>query len=134
MTIVHLIPSFSIIVVGKKILPRISVTNGKKMLNIFNTANTRPNIFEQFAYMDKREDIKRTQRNQDQLDTAEFNEKAAQYRQTDGNPNAFKKRPLNFNNQGIFILSIHIHFYILSYFHIILSLYYHNIILLYHFY
>ncbi len=25
---------------------RISVTNGKKMLNIFNTANTRPNIFE----------------------------------------------------------------------------------------
>ncbi len=56
---------------------RISVNNGKKMLAIFNSALTRPNIFEQFAYMDKREDIKRTQRNQDQLDTVEFNEKAA---------------------------------------------------------
>jgi hypothetical protein len=32
--------------------------------------------------MDKREDIKRTQRNSDPQATLEFNEKAAQYRET----------------------------------------------------
>lgn len=41
---------------------RLSIFNGKKMLALFMSAPNRPNIFETFAYMDKREDIKRTQR------------------------------------------------------------------------
>lgn len=32
----------------------------------------------------------------------EFNEKAAQYRETQGNPLAFKKRPINFNSNGLY--------------------------------
>lgn len=61
---------------------RVSILNGKKMLSLFKDSPNRPNIFETFAYMDKREDIKRTQRCQNQLATAQFNEKAAQYRET----------------------------------------------------
>lgn len=81
---------------------RVSINNGKKMMGIFKQHPNKPNIFETFAYMDKREDIKRTQRNSDQMSTIEFNEKAAQYRETSGNPQAFKKKPINGNTQGLY--------------------------------
>ena len=44
---------------------RLSILNGKTMLGIFKDSANRPNIFETFAFMDKREDIRRTQRMQD---------------------------------------------------------------------
>lgn len=79
---------------------QICVANGKAMLTIFSKQPSRPNVFETFAYMDRREDILRSQRLGDAADTALFNEKAAQYRENKGNPSAFRKRPTNFNPQG----------------------------------
>lgn len=72
---------------------RITSYNGQQIMTIFNKANKYPCAFTLFAYLDKREDIKMTERANNPTFQIEYQEKSNLYNETNGNPSHFKKKP-----------------------------------------
>lgn len=72
---------------------RITSYNGQQMMAIFNKAPKYPCAFTFFAYLDKREDIKMTERANNPTFQIEFQEKSSAYHEHSGNPQQFKKKP-----------------------------------------